>query len=226
MDSKEKSEARAIGEKMAKEVASKLTLDLRIPSISYAMQFLNAIWNGGQEPKPFSEPRLRAAMDDALELAIKAGLIFDLDDFSHLYDNFHMGSGYYVDSYLWCNEKYYTVAVANENISACQSFEKAVGRKPFITDNVALPNYHYAGHFDGIKKRSRLTLGAEFQWSGEKVKVSSFAKDNSYVVACSYKSREKKAPCPICHSGGWETGELKVKHLYKITHKDLRAKTV
>jgi hypothetical protein len=194
---------------------------------SNAMTILLNMWQGGLNVKPFSEARLRNSMSDTLQLVITAGLEFNKSDFSNLSTNFHLGSGYYYESYLDTDEYYYSIAVAVENISACKSFEQAVNRKPFITDNVKTMDINYAGHLSGFnqKRRSRLSRGCEFIWNKELAHVTSFAKDNSYLVACSYKPREKALPCPTCqHGGNWEMGELKIAHLYKIMHKDLEVK--
>jgi len=194
--------------------------------MSDAMRVLKDVWDGADRVKPFSELRLRQNMGDAMDLVIKGGLHFDKEDFKNLYDNFHTGRGYYITSYLGIDEHFYTVAVEMENISACQSFEFAVNRKPFITNNVKVPEVHYCGHFDITKLRSRLTVGSQFDWNGQKVTVTSFSKDNSYLCAVTYKKREREPNCRICGRGGWETGEHKIEHLYKITHDDLKTKTI
>jgi hypothetical protein len=193
--------------------------------LSDAMTVLKAMWDSSKDVNPYSEIRLRSSMVDTLELLIKANVKFDIEDFSKLHDNFHFGSGYYVTSFLGRDEHYYNIAVAVENISACKSFEYGVNRKPFITDNVITCDYNYAGHCSGFnqKLRSRLSIGCKFIYKGEKVHVTSFAKDNSYLCAVTYKSRDKQPPCPTCNmGGGWGIGELKINHLYKITHNDLK----
>jgi len=184
--------------------------------LSDAMQLLKDMWEGELRVKPFSEPRLRFAMHDILALAIKAGLQFDKDDFSKLCDNFHLGRGYYATGYLSADEHYYSLAVAVQNTLACQSFERIKNRKPFIVNNVDTGYVHYAGHHNQRRARSRLSCGCEFSWNGERLTVTSFSKDGTYLNACSYKPLEYD-------ERGFQKGTLKVKHIYKLTRKDLKA---
>lgn len=181
---------------------------------SDAIAVLEKVWQGALRVKPYSEPRLRAVMHDAMELAIKAGLSFDETDFSALIERFHLGRGYFTHCFLHADEHYYGIAVAVGNISACRSFEKACNRKPFMTDEVKTMTVHYAGHLDITRPRSRLSCGCQFIWKGERVTVTSFAKDNSYLTACSYHPHdpEKKA---------WEQNR-KPWHIFRISHKDLK----
>lgn len=182
--------------------------------LSDAMTLLKHMWAAELRVRPFSEPRLRAVMHDTLGLAIKAGLHFDKEDFTKLYENFHLGAGYVATGYLSPNEQFYSVAVAVNNISACQSFEKALNRKPFITNFVDPAPVHYAGHHDGTRPRSRLSCGCKFSWKGEQVTVTSFAKDSEYLTACSYHPHDfSKKP--------WEQNR-KPLHVYRINHGDLK----
>lgn len=183
--------------------------------LSDAMRLLKDMWEGELRVKPFSEPRLRFAMHDVLALAVKAGLQFDKGDFSKLYENFHLGRGYYATGYLSADEHYYSLAVATQNTSACQAFEHTKNRKPFIINNVDTAYVHFAGHHNQRRPRSRLSCGCKFSWNGEQVAVTSFSKDGTYLTACSYK--------PLEHDErGFQKGTLKVKHIYKLTHKDIK----
>lgn len=167
---------------------------------SEAMTVLKNVWDGAMGVNPFSEPRLKETMHDAMALVINAGLKFDKDDCLKLHDNFHLGSGYYIREYLSADD-FYTRAVVVENISACQSIENAVNRKPFITNNVTLPDYHFAGHFDITKKRSRITIGSKFIWKDQRVTVTSFAKDNSYICAVTYKPEKSQSLAQLAIMG-------------------------
>jgi len=193
--------------------------------LSDAMILLTHVWSRGRRVKPFSEARFRSTLHDALELAIIGGLNFDIDDCSKFSNAFSWGAGYYKEQLLSFDESSYAKAIVASNTSACHSFEKYRNRKPFITNQVD-HNYQLLrsmpGRWDITRPRDRLGIGSKFTWQGTKVTVTSFDDKNGKVIACSYKSRELEVPCPSCGRGGWETGTLKVEHIYKLTNKELR----
>ncbi len=125
-----------------------------------------------------SNDRSDRAVREALDLAIRFGLRFDLGDFQVLTKRpFCVGYG----------EEFYSAACRTEgkggfqsygcNRSACQAFEHYKGRKPFI--------------FEG----QRLAVGSSFTWDGADVECTSFAQDGTYLRACSYHPREDGKPC-------------------------------
>lgn len=192
---------------------------------SQAMTLLTHFWECGRRVKPFSEARFRATLKDALELAIIGGLKFDTDDCSRFHDNFSWGAGYYKEQLLSFGESSYALAIIASNMSACHSFEKSHNRKPFIIYKVD-HNYRMLrsmpGRWDITRPRDRLGVGSKFTWQGKRVTVTSFDDKNGLVIACAYKPREREASCPSCGRGGWETGTLKVEHIYKLTNKELK----
>lgn len=192
--------------------------------LSQAMVLLTHVWDCAYRVKPFSDARFEGTMHNVMELAIKGGLTFDKEDCSRINDKFCLGGGYYKHSVLHFSDEFYLKAIIAHNISACHSFEHCVGRKPFMADNVDHP-WHYMsmpGRRDITRPHDRLGLGSQFTWQGKKVTVTSFDDKNGKVIACSYKPREREASCVSCGRGGWETGTLKVEHIYKLTNKDLR----
>ena len=193
------------------------------PELSEAMTLLTHVWNCGKRVKPFSEARFRSSLKESLDLVIVGGLEFDIDDCSKFHDAFSWGSGYYVEQLLSFDEGSYALAIVASHISACHSFEKFHKRKPFITTQVD-HNYYMLrkmpGRWDITRPRDRLGVGSKFTWQGKRAIVTSFDDENGKIIACTYKPREHTEPCPTCHSGGYETGALKVEHVYKLTNKD------
>jgi hypothetical protein len=145
-------------------------------------------------------------MQDALHLAIEGGLKFEIDDIAYIADYFSWG--------YWASdgEGFYSHTVVANNVSAIHALEHYFNRKPFIVDNVS---QSWVGNYNFTERtRGRLAVYARFSWKGERVTVTSFNDKQGYVVACSYKDHKRD-------KDGYFTGALKVKHLYKITHKDL-----
>lgn len=71
------------------------------------------------------------------------------------------------------------MAAQANNISACRSFEDWKERKPFMLDG------------------ERIYIGREFQFCNRKVTCTSFAKDGSYIIACSYRDLPEDSPKKI-----------------------------
>ena len=169
---------------------------------SYPIQLLTTVWRGTNEVTGHSWERLNSSMQDGLSLAIKSGMKFDKDDFHYIADHFRF--------YYWggndrhmLGERYYIQACAMPNVSAAISFESWVSRKPFVADVVK-----YGWQEEIERPRGRLAIGSTLFWNGEKVTVTSFSEDQTYLVACSYKPGDEYP--------------TKIKHQYKITHKDLK----
>jgi len=192
-------------------------------SMSDAMKLIKHAWDCVLKTKPFSDYRVTSTMHEALTLAIKAGLKFAKDDCKKIADLCELGSGYYCQQFLSFDDRYYSVAVSAGNVSACQAFELHNNFKPFIMHGVDAPDVNVAGKKHGTNSTNRIAVGSKFNWNNESVTVTSFAKDYSHFVACSYKPREYEKACSSCGRGGWSTGEVKVNRLYKITHDDLKA---
>ena len=186
--------------------------------LSDAMILLTHFWKCALRARPFSDRRFSATLHDALDLAIKGGLTFDKDDCSKFKDEFALGAGYFKEQFLSFNDNFYTKAIIASNISACHSFEHFRNRKPFIVNIVDHPFdllQGMPGKWDITRPRDRLGLGSKFTWQGEKVTVTSFDDKNAKIVSCSYKPLE-------IDEHGFQKGTLKVKHIYKLSHKDLR----
>ena len=173
--------------------------------LSPAVELLALTWRGTYNSVLWSWARLNRCMQDALHLAIEAGLDFGLDDFAYI--SKHFGWGYWIGD----GEGVYCHAVVANNTSAIKAFEHYRSRKPFIVNGVTQRWINMDTH----RNRGRLAVGSKFIWLGEIVAVTSFDDKNGKVVVCSYKPREHDEK-------GYLTGSLKVEHLYKLTHKDLK----
>lgn len=112
---------------------------------------------------------VNSCRSEALEYATKY-LKFDPDDAAKILNDY--GGGY------WGNaERSYKTAIAAKNLSACASWEKCLGRKP----------WWYEDRHEG---RARLALGSRIDWQGRRCTITSFKGDESFV-ACVYKTEKK-----------------------------------
>lgn len=174
------------------------------PNTSPAMQLLELVWGNTNGATGHSWERLNHAMQDALSLAINAGLRFDADDFKALG---RFDPGYWIgpDGGEWA----YSLAVAVDNQSAIKAFEKHAGRPPLIGDNVNL--YVNASGVHGqtaSRTRGRLAVGSVFDYAGVRPTVTSFKGDAA--IACTYKVSENGASYP-----------KKIDRRFRITGDDL-----
>ena len=169
---------------------------------SPAYQLLRHVWQYSLAATEHSWERLNHSMRGAMQLAINAGLRFDVDDFARIYKEFR--GGYWFGE--TGGEGFYALAVQTGNLSAAQAFESWNGRQPFIADNVDPGgNYSYA-HLTGRRKRGRLAVGFCFPWRGFSVTVTSFAADGTHLTACAYT----------------DNAERKVARRFRITVADIR----
>jgi hypothetical protein len=182
---------------------------------------LEAAWYGANKGTAHSWERLNHAMQDALRLAIGAGLKFEPGDWGRIASSFGF------DRWIGAEgeERFYALAVQVGNMSAVKAMEDAWGRRPFIADRVK-PGRALHGYLHGNdltkRKRCRLAVGFEFQWETTEVTVTSFAPDDSYLTACSYRRDGGYDKCPVCvQPRRWPKSVLDRK--FTITHADLRA---
>jgi len=188
--------------------------NMKTKTESPAMQLLRLVWEHVQEATGHSWLRLNQAMRSAIFLAVEAGMRFGPDDLTDA-NLCGFRPGYWFDG-----EMFYGRAVAYRNASAWQAYEKAHGRKPFIIKGAKLPDAHNygAGRMDG--DLPRLVIGAEFQWKGEKLSVTSFNDRELCFMACSYT----RTPNEFCEKCGrcTSSGTAKLLRRYTITHADIR----
>jgi len=182
---------------------------------SSAIQLLQQVWQHKQEATGHSWLKLNHAMADALGLAIRAGMRFDVGDFEVMAREFR--SGYWIGD----GERFYELAVLYRNSSAYLAFEAKRQRKPFIVKDASLSTH--TGDGPCGQGLARLVIGAAFLWQGERVKVTSFHDGNDpYLVACSYRREGEHQVCASCkHTTAWPNEVLAKR--YTITHADLRA---
>jgi len=173
--------------------------------LSPAIQLIDLIWEKSFRCKPHSWNQFNASLQDALELAIKSGMVFDLNDFQYISDTYRFSYWAGNDGHMQ-GERYYALSVRGNNMKAVQSFEAWKNRKPFIFRNVKSKYF-----MPTERKKCRLFAGSEFEWMGEWVKITSFSKDGTYLVACSYKEKPE---------GDYPTEKIKCR--YKITNSDLK----
>lgn len=114
-------------------------------------------------------------------------------------------------------------------MSAVMAMEYAAERKPFIARDVRPENNgRRMAHMAGTREEGRLSVGCWFSWDDREVKVTSFAENSSYLVACAYRDGYYDN-LPTCEACGQRRYDLHVskankpEHVYKITAEDLRA---
>lgn len=174
---------------------------------SAALVLLSHVWKAeGAAHGGHSWRRLNDAMRTALFLAIDAGMTFDDSDFRKIAHKFN--SGYWLDiEYAYkhaCGEQ--QGGNHGPNPTAIHAIESHLGRTPFLIARE--PNHG--------SPKDRICVGSRFSWHIDMknrvyVTVTSFAADQSHVVACSYKEREPGR------------NERKVDRMFRITHDDLAA---
>ncbi len=169
------------------------------PSPAYTL--LAHVWQHANKSSLFSWERLNRSMHSALILAIDSGMKFDKDDFTKTSKDFRIA--------FWVGdgEGIYTQAVKSGNISACQSMETWLNRKPFIAKFPTDLSTYGVGH-SAHRKESRIAVGTQFMWDSKHVTVTSFSKDNESLTACTYKPYS-------------ESNERKIEKRYHITLKEL-----
>lgn len=179
---------------------------------SAAMKLVMLVWESRMDDTGFSWTRVNQGMSMAVKLAIHCGMEFHKTDFGTMSAELRMGR--------WCGadlgEQWYTQAIETNHASAIASYEEWRKRKPFLVqpspDN---------------ENRMRLHVGARFEWYCKKIRhfvtVTSFAKDQSFVTACTYKPYEKSERCKTCSQEKYVYSPQKIDKRFKITHDNIRA---
>lgn len=180
---------------------------------SPAVQFLQMMWRHVQGATSHSWLKLNHAMADALRLAIKGGMRFNVDDFEEIAKRFR--SGYWIGD----GESFYSLAVLYRNSSAYLAYESANRRKPFIVKSASIAvNTGDGPAGNGL---ARLIIGARFKWAGEDVRVTSFNDQRQTLTACSYKQDGKRELCAKCSRVTSWPREV-IKSRYTISHADIK----
>lgn len=168
------------------------------------IKLLDVVWKHANEGKGHSWRILNGMLHRAMNIAINSGFKFEPDDFETIHKRFDGGYWMGNSNPPFVGEIYYSEAVADgdyrdcycqPNRSACISFEKWVGRKPFILDG------------------KRLCVGSRILIDGKKYHVSSFTSNNEHLNVCGYHSEEN----PHGHQKGTPTKR------FKLTHADVKA---
>jgi len=156
--------------------------------------------------------RLNTSMSAAVRLAIEGGLSFDVDDFEAIARPLRMA--------YWCGadsgEDWYRLAIETGHPTAIAAYERWRDRKPYLVR--VKPRE---------KTKLRLHLGARFCWHVDLkasvfVMVTSFAKDQSFLTACSYNERPQLKRCKTCDFEPCEFARDKIDKRFKITHAAIR----
>jgi hypothetical protein len=171
---------------------------------SKALKYLQATWDMAYPTKSWT--RLNQTMRHALMTAIENGADFGETDMAEFQRRFRISR--------WIGETgvedAYALAIEAGNRTAWKWVEAFCKRKPFI-----LPG----SRFKHQRNPARLCVGAEFEWMGERVFVTSFNSDGQSLVACAYQKAEWKTLCPACGNGHYKKGG--VSKVFRISHEDL-----
>jgi hypothetical protein len=183
---------------------------------SAVIELLGLVWAHNREATGHSWLKLNHSMREALSLALHTGMLFAADDFCTMAERFRLS--------YWSGdlELFYREAVLYRNASAWQAYEAFVKRRPFIFKGASC--YAHTGDGPCGTGLARLVVGAEFQWNGERVTVTSFDDYGQCLTACSYRRTEnEKCPrCEHCCICG-KSGVTRILRRYRITHADLRS---
>jgi len=155
---------------------------------SPALTFVRHLYEHAMQATGHSWTRLNGCLCRAVSIAIEAGLPFADNDIAYM--NSTMKGGYW---FLYdAPERWYAEAIKHSNRSAWKSLEKYLGRDPFLFN------------------RDRLHVGYQMTWQGQQAVVTSFAADNSHLIACVSEYHEGRG--------------MKVIRRFKITRDQLKAK--
>jgi len=141
---------------------------------SAAIEVVLTVWHSSPLHR-LSWDRFNHALNDAVCLAINAGLEFAPDDFRTLAEKCRLHRWSFGDG-NHLGEAFYSLAAARNHVGACRSLEKMMGRKPFFLQD----NRIYVGLKFSVW---HLVDGKPAQLS---LKVTSFSDDHSAFHACSY----------------------------------------
>lgn len=193
---------------------------------SGVIQLLDLVYKNSLCGVNHSWERLNKAMRLSLKTAIGSGFEFDIDDWQYI--GSHYRSGYWLGDDI---EHWYAICVSDDNATAIASYEKWKNREACIADDVT-PIKSDIAHMTGTRNLCRLAVGSEFAWKGKKVTVTSFG--DGYLVACSYKPRERhpdpseevqKAMAVVRQSVRWINDphdySNKIEKRFKITRQDI-----
>lgn len=139
---------------------------------SVARQLVELVWN---EAPVRSWQRLNHTMQYALATAIKGGLRFEPDDIQHFWDTMRGGFWFTGADSEWMHR----LACVWDNVPAAVSYEKWVGRGPFILEGKRL----YVGRSIDLLY---LSLPPVTDDRPRCAVVTSFAKDGESVNICVY----------------------------------------
>ena len=180
------------------------------PPKSAVIQLLDLVYANANRKTGHSWERLNHAMRDALSLAVGSGFEFADGDVAYIMGHYKSG--------MWIGETdewVYAEAVEVGNMSAIHSYERYKNREPFFGTGVRFRGSNTYLHLSSTRKKERLAVGVEFMWEGKKHRVTSFASDNTYVNACSYKR--------IKRDGKWGGYDEKIDKRVRIGRDGLKA---
>lgn len=100
---------------------------------SPVVSFVQSVWDNANSGKGHSWQILNGALQSALKLAIHCHFRFELDDFATVMKRFDGGYWFGADSDgKGYGTGWYSYAIENNNMSACQSFEAWKAMAPFL----------------------------------------------------------------------------------------------
>lgn len=147
---------------MKTAIKSKAPKKKQDPKATPVYQMLLLLYRSNMKATGHSWRRLNAALSRVLAAAAEGGMVFAETDYTQIHRDMR-------GSYWMHGDNFYALAVKANNLSACKSYEAAVG----------CAGYELEGQ--------RIYVGREFSWNGDHVTCTSIDKKN--IVACSYKDR-------------------------------------
>lgn len=136
---------------------------------------IGTLYDESMKATGHSWTRLNGVLRSAMSDLIRAGVKFDVDDVADAVN--HFGGRYWSSS---AEDWYSSACDGVGNTSAALSLEKYFGRSPFIWA-------------ERTKTPTRLCVGSDLTWRGEKVTVTSFDDARRTLTACSYTNDRSSA---------------------------------
>lgn len=130
--------------------------------------FFRHLWEHAQTATGHSWTRLNGVLEECIDLAVRAGLVFDEGDIKRLSSEFRGGYWFHEGG----PERWYAHAALYRNASAWKALEAYFGRKPFLWEG------------------QRVHVGRQFLWDGHRVTVTSINDNGGYFVAVQHGAEE------------------------------------
>ena len=173
-----------------------------------ALQLLDLVWCTNSTT---AWEALNHCMADAVKLAIGAKLEWEPSDFAYIQKKYRPWK--WLSEHGW--ERFYSLAVWTDGTSFIKAYESAIGRKPFLANDVssmmAAEGYTHAN--SQTRKRGRITLRSEVRIAGIRYECTSINNERIVLTSWAEKRRTIKKLTPEDCAELWPAPKKKVKEV-------------